>query len=264
MRLYIQGQKQVECHCPYPISPSLRYDVLASTPSSWQPTRLQPSLKMRAVTRVGASICLSVCSLVSIILLLPSSQVSTQLQKIALGTTLDRIPTLWNWAAETDDQSEGRGVRLVVFGDSWVDDSLDGESGKGKSWAQVVCDEVRRSIVTRKGRNSNKAADQLYITPQLRRIPSPQILSFLRTDGLDYLKCDLRVIALVFPVSSLRNISDRAPSRSGCSNPTLHRSSTPISKTQRDTLSCFLRILGYIQFCWARIRHGPERDGQVC
>ena len=101
---------------------------------------------MRAITRVGASICLSVFSLVSIILLLPSSRVSTQLQKIALGTTLDDFPTLWNWGKGAED-SDGEGVRLVVFGDSWVDDSGDGVKGKGKSWAEILCEEVSRSIV---------------------------------------------------------------------------------------------------------------------
>ena len=104
---------------------------------------------MRATTRVGASICLSVFSLVSIILLLPSSQVSTQLQKIALGTTLDDFPTLWNWGPTSDDESEGEGIRLVVFGDGWVDDSAEGMKGKGKSWAEILCEEVCRSILIR-------------------------------------------------------------------------------------------------------------------
>ena len=90
---------------------------------------------MRATTQVGASICLSVFSLVSIILLLPSSQVSTQLQKITLGTTL------WDWGSSEDDEYEGDGVSLVVFGDSWVDDSDDGEK-KGRSWTEVLCEEV--------------------------------------------------------------------------------------------------------------------------
>jgi hypothetical protein len=97
---------------------------------------------MRATTRVGASICLSIFSLVSIILLLPSSQVSSQLQKIALGTTLDDLPDLWNWAKAEDGEWDN-GVRLVVFGDSWVDDG-DEMSGKGRSWAEVLCEVVSR------------------------------------------------------------------------------------------------------------------------
>jgi hypothetical protein len=100
---------------------------------------------MRATTRAGASFCLSVFSLVSIILLLPSSQLSTHLQKITLGTTLDDFPTLWNWGKDADDETDGEGVRLVVFGDSWVDDSLDEEKGKGLSWPEVLCEEVSRS-----------------------------------------------------------------------------------------------------------------------
>ena len=100
---------------------------------------------MRATTRLGASICFSVFSLVSIILLLPSWQLSTQLQKITLGTTLENFPALWNWGTDTDDETGGEGVRLVVFGDSWVDNSLDEEKGKGLSWPEVLCEEVSPS-----------------------------------------------------------------------------------------------------------------------
>ena len=45
----------------------------------------------------------------------------------------------WKWG---DELREG-GVRLVVFGDSWVDDTVqEGEKGKGRSWPGVFCDEV--------------------------------------------------------------------------------------------------------------------------
>jgi hypothetical protein len=95
----------------------------------------------RALTRLGASVFLTVLSLVSIILLLPSSKVSIKLQKIALGQSIDDYGGLWDWVSG-DDDVEG-GARLVVFGDSWVDDTIeDSESGKGRSWAEVLCEVV--------------------------------------------------------------------------------------------------------------------------
>jgi hypothetical protein len=87
---------------------------------------------MRIHTRLGASVCLTVFSLVSIILLLPSSQVSTHLQKLALGTSIDKYTDkLWNWGSDIDE-------------DSWVDDTVEesANNGKGKSWAEVLCEEV--------------------------------------------------------------------------------------------------------------------------
>ena len=94
---------------------------------------------MRGIASLGASICFTVFSLVSIVLLLPSSNLSTQLETIALGTEIEDVPTLWSWATGEDEE---HGVRLVVFGDSWVDDGQDGDMGRGKSWPQVLCEEV--------------------------------------------------------------------------------------------------------------------------
>lgn len=94
--------------------------------------------------RLGASIVLTLLSLVSIVLLLPASRVSTRLQKIALGTTLD--DQMWSWSSSYDEGEEdlgGEGTRLVIFGDSWVDDTVEGgQDGKGKSWADYLCEEV--------------------------------------------------------------------------------------------------------------------------
>ncbi len=93
-----------------------------------------PALKKR----LGASICLTAFSLITIILLLPSSRVSTQLQKIGLPSSIDQY---WNWGEE--EEEDVGGIRLVVFGDSWVDHTVeDGQTGKGKSYAEVLCDEV--------------------------------------------------------------------------------------------------------------------------
>lgn len=94
--------------------------------------------------RLGASIVLTLLSLISIILLLPTSRVSTQLHQIALGTTLEG--SLWTWTSSYDESEEdlgGDGTRLVIFGDSWVDDTIEkGQDGKGKSWVDYLCEEV--------------------------------------------------------------------------------------------------------------------------
>lgn len=102
---------------------------------------------MRAISRLGVSVFLSCLSLVSIILLLPNSRVSTRLQKITLGTSLDNyVPDIWKWASGVDNNDDyvvEDGIRLVVFGDSWVDDTIAaGEAKKGKTWVQKLCDEV--------------------------------------------------------------------------------------------------------------------------
>jgi hypothetical protein len=94
---------------------------------------------MRIHTRFGVSVCLTVFSFVTITLLLPNSKVGTQLQKIALEASVDG---LWNWMPDDIDGFKD-GMRLVVFGDSWVDNTVElGEEGKGKSWTEVLCNEV--------------------------------------------------------------------------------------------------------------------------
>jgi hypothetical protein len=119
--------------------------------------------------RLGASIVLTLLSLVSIFLLLPTSRVSTRLQKIALGTTIDG--SLWSWSSSYEEVEEdlgGEGTRLVIFGDSWVDDTIEsGQDGKGKSWADYLCEEVRYSlffIVLFIYRELLIIADKLYLS----------------------------------------------------------------------------------------------------
>jgi hypothetical protein len=93
--------------------------------------------------RLGASILLTILSLISIIILLPTSRVSTHLRKIpGLNTTINNYAGLLNWA--TSDQPQvGSGIRMVVFGDSMVDSKIEkGEGGKGRSWTEVLCQEV--------------------------------------------------------------------------------------------------------------------------
>ncbi|PMD23864.1 hypothetical protein NA56DRAFT_657103 [Hyaloscypha hepaticicola] len=94
--------------------------------------------------RLGASIVLTLLSIISIIVLLPTSRVSTRLQKIALGPTIDT--SLWSWSSSNEELEEdlgGDGTRLVIFGDSWIDDTIeDGQEGKGRSWADYLCEEI--------------------------------------------------------------------------------------------------------------------------
>lgn len=79
--------------------------------------------------------------IVSIILLLPSSRVSTRLLRIPFGEHIDNYKDgFWSgWGSIEEDEDEG-GVRLVVFGDSWVGDN-GGEEGK-MPWVDAMCDEV--------------------------------------------------------------------------------------------------------------------------
>ncbi len=52
----------------------------------------------------------------------------------------------WKWGSDEEDPDaeDTNGVGFVVFGDSWVDDTIDvGGEGKGKSWTEVFCKEVR-------------------------------------------------------------------------------------------------------------------------
>jgi hypothetical protein len=73
--------------------------------------------------RLGASILLTLLSTVSICLLLPSSQVK-QLQIVTLGTTIE-YSDLWKWGSdlvEDEEEDNGNGIRLVILGDSLVDD----------------------------------------------------------------------------------------------------------------------------------------------
>lgn len=106
--------------------------------------RSQSVTVMRIRTRLGVSVCLSVCSLVAIALLLPSSvNVSARLQRIALGASSSVADHAgwWGWGGRAKEGAVS--VRLVVFGDSWVDNTVvDGEDGKGTSWTEVLCDEV--------------------------------------------------------------------------------------------------------------------------
>lgn len=93
--------------------------------------------------RLGASILLVVFSLLATVIFLNRAPVSTQLEIIRLGASSHR---LWGWSAGGQEQNDVEGgIRVVVFGDSWVGDGiekgLEGK-GKGKSWPEVLCDQV--------------------------------------------------------------------------------------------------------------------------
>ena len=103
---------------------------------------------MRLHQRLGASILLTLLSLLTIFFLLPTAGVSTGLQRIALGTSLDQYAgSLWTWVKGKDGKI-GSNVRVVVFGDSWADGMGMGVEegrevlGKGRCWAGWLCEEV--------------------------------------------------------------------------------------------------------------------------
>lgn len=106
--------------------------------------------------RLAGAVLLTMLSIISIIILLPNSRVSTHLQKITLGTTIDNYADLWKWGQDDelkDGEKEdvGGGIRIVVFGDSWVDDLVaKKQKGKGKGWPQVLCEEVCLPNVSRR------------------------------------------------------------------------------------------------------------------
>ncbi|KAB8288195.1 hypothetical protein EYC80_010200 [Monilinia laxa] len=98
---------------------------------------------MRAFTRLGALVFATVLSLMTILTILPQSRYTEHIRKIEIGGTSinDVTGGLWDWASG-DDGEEG-GVRLVVFGDSWVDDRIEENGiGKGRSWTDVLCEEL--------------------------------------------------------------------------------------------------------------------------
>ncbi|KAH8811827.1 hypothetical protein F5884DRAFT_291932 [Xylogone sp. PMI_703] len=97
---------------------------------------------MRLHSRLGASLLLSLLSLVTVVLLLPRSNIGSKLQEVALSKD---YKNLWNWVSQ-DDLDGGDGLRLVVFGNSWADDIVEeGDTGKGISWVKVLCHEIKCS-----------------------------------------------------------------------------------------------------------------------
>ncbi|KAG9248987.1 hypothetical protein BJ878DRAFT_197517 [Calycina marina] len=78
---------------------------------------------------VGAALCINY--------LFPRT--SEKIQKIAVEADLFKQ----YWPNKWSEELEEAGVRLVVFGDSWVDDSVqEGEKGKGRSWTGILCDAI--------------------------------------------------------------------------------------------------------------------------
>ena len=46
------------------------------------------------------------------------------------------------------------GMSLVVFGDSWVDNTVRvGEEARGKSWTEVLCEEVCFHLILTSGKD---------------------------------------------------------------------------------------------------------------
>ncbi|KAK0104014.1 hypothetical protein ONS96_005119 [Cadophora gregata f. sp. sojae] len=94
--------------------------------------------------RLAGAVLLTVLSILSICLLLPKSRVGTRLQNVTLGTAIENYSSLWRWHEDSSSGEEdiGGGIRLVVFGDSWVDDTPENQGNKGKSWPEVMCEEI--------------------------------------------------------------------------------------------------------------------------
>jgi len=141
---------------------------------------------MRFHTRLGLATCVSFLSIVTLILLIPDARVD-QLQKIALGAGIDKY-TLWRWRSASEDGTVSS-LRLVVFGDSWVDDRdnvQNTEIGKGGSWADVLCEEVW-SIQNNEAHVLTKS-DQLYFHPQPSSFSTFTIISRCPTHWSYYFK----------------------------------------------------------------------------
>lgn len=102
---------------------------------------------MRLQTRLGASILLTLLSLVTIVMLLPNSRVTAGLQ-VALSKPIDEYASgWWTWVR---GGKAGDSIAIVVFGDSWAYGkggkekgwkAGDGE-GRGRSWASWTCEDV--------------------------------------------------------------------------------------------------------------------------
>jgi hypothetical protein len=102
---------------------------------------------MRLQTRLGASILLTLLSLVTIVMLLPNSRVTAGLQ-VALSKPIDEYASgWWTWVR---GGKTGDSVEIVVFGDSWAYENGEkekgwktgGGEGRGRSWSSWSCEEV--------------------------------------------------------------------------------------------------------------------------
>lgn len=98
--------------------------------------------------RLGSSILLSLLSLLFAgFLLFNRANLSPHLPKSSEAAGLGRYSGVLNGdggdelQVGNDDTADG--IRVVVLGDSWVADTPQSDrSGKGKSWARIVCDKV--------------------------------------------------------------------------------------------------------------------------
>ncbi|CAG8951063.1 hypothetical protein HYFRA_00006461 [Hymenoscyphus fraxineus] len=81
---------------------------------------------------------MSILSLTTILLVLARQKDSTLIPSPILNTG-----SLFGWGAKEEEKVKEARVRMVVFGDSWVDDRPEsGMSGRGKSWVRVACEEI--------------------------------------------------------------------------------------------------------------------------
>jgi hypothetical protein len=158
---------------------------------------------MRVHTRLGASILLTLLSLVTLVLLLPSAGV-TGLHRIAVGTSIDQYAGgLWKWV--NGKQQDDSPVRIVVFGDSWVDgageEKDDAAVGRGKSWAASLCEVVSRSSlgslagVFVVSKILTRSPGQLHGLYELCRITALGSVPGISSNGSRYFKAALRLFS---------------------------------------------------------------------
>jgi len=176
-------------------------------------------------------------------------QVRVALRNAPLG---DRVwPHYWKWG---DELAEG-GVRLVVFGDSWVDDTVqDGEKGKGRSWPGVFCDEVRPPLINlSKGReidsNEYTNIDKLHVTLQLRSIPAISFISTAPSNRRSNIKPTFRLCIHIR--------RHKVAPRSLHPDPTISLVTSYRANPHRNSLCRFLWVLGYLPSSRPRCRILP-------
>lgn len=212
--------------------------------------------------RLGASILLTLLSIVSICLLLPSSQVK-QLQIVTLGTAIE-YSDLWKWGGsdlvEDEEDDNGNGIRLVILGDSWVDDWVEeGQDGKGNNWPHGLCDEVcpilleDYYIIRYCVRLLTCAKDQLHFSPQFCGLSTIRCLAFITAHRSHDIERDPRMGSISRPNSAKPRAKLLIISRSGFSNTTIHRPATTEGTTFGDNLYHFLWFLGYLRLRTTRL-----------
>lgn len=215
--------------------------------------------------RLAGAVLLTVLSMVSICLLLPNSRVSTHLQHITLGTTIDNYSGLWSWHEDESSGEEdvGGGIRLVVFGDSWVDDTVEeNQEAKGKSWPEVMCEEVCIFLLNPISGQRLIVTDKLHISPHLRRNSTLIRMALPPTNRSQNLQHNPRLGRRKHALPPARRHRLHPP-RPLYPNPSLPLPPTSHPSSKGNHLRPLLRFLGYLRLRTSRLRNGDERHRQI-